>query len=177
MRSIRIWALSPAYDAKTVKSLPKKLATQLQLGHLPIQASGRAAVPKLNGKGASLSERLRKATHHYLKQDACVIFLIDSDGAMATHQRQQEPNSLIDEIQQVVKEHQFDGKVSLAQTEQELELCLLRKSLEPDAATWREEWDRTLAYFHNVFADTPEDEVIKDFEEALAEVRREQKQT
>lgn len=94
---------------------------------------------------------------------------------MSTHQCRKEPSRLIDEIQQIVKEHQFDGKVSLAQTDQELELCLLRKSLEPDA-TWREEWEQVASPFWKAFADTPEDEVIKDFEEALAEVRREQKQ-
>ena len=39
--------------------------------------------------------------------------------------------------------------------------------------TWEEEWERTLAHFHEAFADTPEDELIRDFEEALAEVRNE----
>ena len=52
----------------------------------------------------------------------------------------------------------------------------LRKSLEPDATTGWKEWEQVASPFWQAFADTPEDEVIKDFEEALAEVRREQKQ-
>ena len=47
----------------------------------------------------------------------------------------------------------------------------LRKSLETDPTTWKEEWENVVAPFHNAFADTPEDEVARDFDEVLAEVR------
>ena len=36
-----------------------------------------------------------------------------------------------------------------------------------------EKWQEISAHFHDDFANTPEDEVIRDFDEALAEVRRE----
>lgn len=49
----------------------------------------------------------------------------------------------------------------------------LRKLLETDAKLWREKWENISAHFHEAFADTPEDEVVRDFDEALAEVRRE----
>lgn len=49
----------------------------------------------------------------------------------------------------------------------------LRKSLETDSTTWREEWESIVVHFHNVFADTPEDEVVRDLDEAQAEVRNE----
>jgi GTP-dependent phosphoenolpyruvate carboxykinase len=49
----------------------------------------------------------------------------------------------------------------------------LRKSLEMDSTTWQEEWENIVAYFHNAFADTPEDEVERDLDAALAEVRHE----
>ena len=48
-----------------------------------------------------------------------------------------------------------------------------RTEVESERKRFREEWDRTVAHFHKAFADTPEEEVIRDFEEALAEVRRE----
>ena len=48
-----------------------------------------------------------------------------------------------------------------------------RTEVESERKRLREEWDRAIAPFHNAFADTPEEEVIRDFEEALAEVRRE----
>ena len=49
--------------------------------------------------------------------------------------------------------------------------------VESERKRFREEWERTVAHFHNVFADIPEEEVIRDFEEALAEVRRERIET
>ena len=49
----------------------------------------------------------------------------------------------------------------------------LRKSLEVDSTTWREEWESIVAHFHNAFADTPEDEVEQDLDAALTEVRHE----
>ena len=60
------------------------------------------------------------------------------------------------------KTTQWQNIISRFQTEVESE----RKRL-------REEWDRAIAHFHNAFADIPEEEVIRHFEEALAEVRRE----
>ena len=48
-----------------------------------------------------------------------------------------------------------------------------RAEVESERKRFREEWDRVMARFHDAFADTPEEEVIRDFEEALAEVRRE----
>ena len=45
----------------------------------------------------------------------------------------------------------------------------LRKSLEMVPTTWREEWESIVTHFHDVFADTPEDEVTRDLDAALAE--------
>ena len=47
----------------------------------------------------------------------------------------------------------------------------LRKSLETDLTTWKEKWESVIAPFHNAFADMPEDEVARDLDEALAEVK------
>ena len=49
----------------------------------------------------------------------------------------------------------------------------LRKSLEADPTTWREEWESIVTHFHDAFANTPEDEVTRDLDAALAEVRHE----
>jgi hypothetical protein len=53
----------------------------------------------------------------------------------------------------------------------EIEREQLRKPLDADLARWQEEWDSAVAPFHKAFADTPEEEVARDLEEALAEVR------
>ena len=57
----------------------------------------------------------------------------------------------------------------LSQSEQKQ----LRRHLETDSDAWREKWEKIRAHFHDAFANTPEDEVIRDFDEALGEVRRE----
>ena len=49
----------------------------------------------------------------------------------------------------------------------------LRELLETDSTIWKKKWQEISAHFHDAFANTPEDEVIRDFDEALAEVRRE----
>ena len=84
-------------------------------------------------------------------------------------------DSLINQIEQVANDSIFDEKVSFTKTVQELEACLPKvcKSLEVDSRTWQEKWESTLAHFHEAFADIPKDELIRDFEETLATVRRE----
>lgn len=124
MPNIRIWTLESDIDAKAVECLANKLVTHLQLGNISIQR-GPKAVPKRNQRGASLSDTLRMAVQNYLKQDACVIFVIDSDGLKASHQRKREQNSLINQITRVVEDRRFTGKVFLAQAVQELEAWLL----------------------------------------------------
>ena len=56
----------------------------------------------------------------------------------------------------------------LSQSEQKQ----LRELLETDSDAWRKKWQEISAHFHDAFANTPEDEVIRDFDEALGEVRR-----
>ena len=170
MTAVRIWALGPFYDTKTVKSLPGKLAQHLHLVDVSIRVSCKRAFPSLNGKGLPLSE----AVQHYLKQEACVIFLVDNYSSIDTEQRWCEPKSLINQVGQVVSDSRFAGKVFRVHDFHELDVEAVRKSLGPGLTTWQEEWERVLARFHEGFADTPEEEVLRDFEAALAEVRREQ---
>ena len=125
MPSIRIWALESDNDAKAVKFLADKLAAYLRLDNLSIQTSGKTALPRPGRGGDSPHETLRKAVRNYLKQDDCVIFVIDKDGPMSTHQRRQEPNSLINQIEGVVRDNGLSGKVFFAPAVQELEAWLL----------------------------------------------------
>ena len=125
MPTVRIWTLESDYDAKAVQCLANKLRAHLQLKNLSIRAVGKSALPKRKIKGASLSDILKRATQNYLKQDACVAFVIDSDSPMSTHERRQQQNSLINQIEQVVNNSSFAGTVFLAQAIQELEAWLL----------------------------------------------------
>lgn len=123
MPSVRIWTLESDYDAEAVRSLAEKLAVHLQLEQLSIQISGKGALPKR--RGLNPHEVLRKAVRNYLKQDDCVIFVIDSDGPMSNNQRRRERNSLFNQIMQIVNDSSFDGRVYFAPAVHELESWLL----------------------------------------------------
>ena len=173
MSSVRIWAVKSDHDAKMVKCLADKLVTDSRLGNLSIRTADKKAF--LNRNGKSLSDTLKKATQYYIEQDDCVIFVADLGPPMPTHQRPRESDSLIHHIEQIADDNRFAGKVFLAQGVQELKawLPVACKSLGIDSTAWQEKWDSVVAPFHDAFANTPEEEVVRDLEEALAEVRRE----
>ena len=133
MPSVMIWTAESDYDRDAVKCLANNLATYLQLDNLSIQASGRRAFqaavknqpPRRNRNRSSSSLGLRRATQIYLEEAACVIFVIDTDSPMSTYKRRQEPNSLINQIERVVADPHFRGKVFLAWAIHELEAWLL----------------------------------------------------
>ncbi len=167
MSTIRLWMIDSECADKSVP--------HFNFENLSIQTAKSKAFLKRPRNGSSSNGALRRATENYLKRDEYVIFYIDRNSPMLSHLRQQDSNSLINQIEEVIHDSNFDGKVSLARDFQELEAGLLtaRAALEMDSATWRKKWQEISAHFHEAFANTPEDEVIRDFDEALAEVRRE----
>lgn len=167
MITVRIWMIDSGCADKSVP--------HFNFENLSIQTAERKAFLKRPRKCSSSNGALRRATDNYLKRDECVIFYIDRNSPMLSHLRQQDPNSLINQIEEAVHDSNFDDKVFLAKDFQELEAGLLtvRATLEVDSATWRKKWEEISAHFHEAFANTPEDEIIRDFDEALAEVRRE----
>ena len=175
MSSVRIWAVKSDHDYKMVKRLAEKLLTDSRLGNLSVRTADKKAFLKRNGKDDTLSDMLKKATQHYLEQDDRIIFVADLGPPMPIHQQQQESDSLIHHVEQIVDDDRFAGRVFLAQGVQELKawLSIVCKSLGIDSTAWQEEWDSVIGQFHDAFADTPEEEVMRDLEEALAEVRRE----
>ena len=124
MPSVRIWALESDNDARAVKCLAEKLMAHRLLDDLSVHTSGRSALQK-PGRTAPAGSPLMTAVENYLKQDAGVIFVIDSDSPMSNHQRRREPNSLINQVIRIVDDKRFSGRVFLAQAVQELEAWLL----------------------------------------------------
>ena len=119
MPSVRIWTLESDNDDKVVKCLANKLAEHLHLENISVRTASKKDVPKGKDKGLAI------ATQNYLKQEDYVIFVIDNDGPMSRHQRDQEANSLVNQIQRIVNNHNFAGKVFFAPAIQELEAWLL----------------------------------------------------
>ena len=175
MLSVRVWNLQSDCEAKAVRFLENEFLRFRQLGDIAIRTAGRSTLRKCHRKGVPISSRLRKAIENYFKQDDYIIFVIDPD--------QQESNSLINRLKHVVEDCSFSDKVFFASDIQECDgsiptqwqsiVSRFRTEVENERKRFREEWDRTLAHFHNAFADIPEEEVLRHFEEALAEVRRE----
>lgn len=115
MPSIRIWTLESDNDAKAVKCLANKLIGFRQHAPISIQTAGRR----------KSSIQLKKAIQNFLKQDDCVIIVVDRDGPRAHRQRLQNSNSLINQIRQIEKDSNFVGKVFLVEAIHELEAWLL----------------------------------------------------
>ena len=102
-------------DAKAVKCLAQKLSEYLKLGSISIDITGRLKHPT----------QLRTAIQNFLKDEDCVILIVDQDGPMTHQKRLQEPNSLINQIKRVVNENRFAGKVFLVEAVRELEAWFL----------------------------------------------------
>lgn len=178
MLSVRVWNLESDRDVGAVKFLENEFLRFRQLGDIAIRTAGRSTLRKCHRKGTLLEGSLRKAIQYYLKQDDHIIFIIDSD-----QQAQLESKSLVEQIRRVVEDGDFSDKIFFLPDIQKCDgsiptqwqriVSRFGSEVESERKRFREEWDKTLAYFHDVFADTPEEEVIRDFEETLAEVRRE----
>ena len=179
MLNIRVWNLQSDRDAEAVRFLENTFLRFRQLEYLAIRTAGRSALRKCHRKGIPVSSSLRKTLQHYLAQDDYIIFIVDPD-----QQRQQKSSLLVNEVKQIVKDSDFADKVFFLPDLQEWSSSVpppqwqsivsrFHTKVESDRKRFREEWDRAIAPFHNAFADTPEEEVLRDFEEALAEVRRE----
>jgi hypothetical protein len=178
MISVRVWNLQSDRDAEAVRFLENTFLRFRQLEYLAIRTAGRNALRKCHRQGVPVSSNLRKILQYYLVQDDYIIFVVDAD-------RQQRRGSklLIDQLRQIVKDSDFADKVFFLPYFQEWGASVpaqwqsivlhFRTEVESERKRLREEWDRAIAYFHNAFADIPEEEVRHHFEEALAEVRRE----
>ncbi len=124
---------------------------------------------------------MKKAIQLYLAQDDYIIFVEDPN-----QQRNEELSPLAHQLKCLVKDYNFSAKVFFAPDIQESESSVSQQwedlisgfhtQVEEDRKRFKREWDKTLAHFHDIFANTPEEEVIRDFEEALAEVRRERRE-
>ena len=119
MYKIRIWTLESDYDADAVSNLAHKLVKHLNLDDVVVNVVGRSAIPRRVENG------LIKAVKDYLKDDDRLIFVIDSDGPMASFERQQQPRSLANQIKNVLADKEIAHKVFRADAVCELEAWLL----------------------------------------------------
>ena len=178
MISIRVWNLQSDRDAEVIRFLKNTFLRFRQLEYLAIRTAGRSSLRKSHRQGVPMSNALRKTLQHYLAQDDYIIFVVDSD-----QRRQQKSSPLVNEVKQIIKDSDFADKVFFLPDLQEWDSSVppqwqsivsrFHTEVKSDRKRFREEWDKTMERFHAAFADISEEEVIRDFEEALAEVRRE----
>ena len=125
MPTIRIWALESDNDAKAARYLANKLVMHLQLSDISIQTVENRRFLNNRRIRGTLNDKLRKAVQNFLDQGEYIIFVIDSDSPMSLHQRRREPNSFINQIERIVGDRSFDGRVFFAPAIHELEAWLL----------------------------------------------------
>lgn len=125
MPRVRVWALESNYDATAVECLANKLVTHSGLNGVSIQSSGRSAIPRRRKSATSSGDHLKTAVLNYLQDDDFLVFVIDTDSPMSSHQRLQEPNSLINQILRVLKDRNLKERVFLSKAVHELESWLL----------------------------------------------------
>ena len=125
MPTIRIWALESDNDAKAVRCLANKLVEHLQLGGVSIQTVDGQRFLRRSTSSSSSGNRLRSAVQNFIAQGEYIIFVIDNDSPMSLHQRRQEPNSLINQVQRILQDRRFSDKVFFTPAIQELEVWLL----------------------------------------------------
>ena len=179
MISIRIWNVESDSGTKAVEFLEDEFFKSRQLGHLAIRSAGRSALRKCHRMGDPVNDSLRKAIQHYLNLDDYIVFVTDTVNTKLSNQK------LLDALKHVVKEYDFADKIYFAPDIQDSVSSVntewnglasdFRSKVDTDREQFQKEWDRITTRFQDAFADTPEEEVIRDFEEALAEVRRERK--
>lgn len=177
MISMRVWNVESDSGTKAVDFLEDEFLRQRQLGHLVIQSAGRSAFRKCHRKGDPVNESLKKAIQHYLKQDDFIVFVTEVDNSKPQNQK------LIEHIKDVVEDNDFTDKIyflpdiqdcpSAVDTNWEDFVSAFRAEVDSNRKQFQKEWNSTITRFHDAFADTPEEEVVRDFEEAIAEVRRE----
>ena len=125
MPSIRIWALESDNDAKAVRCLADKLVTHLRLRRISIQTVESQSFLKNRRIPGSVEDKLKKAVKNFIDQDEYVIFIIDSDSPMSVHQRKRELNSYINQIERIIGNRSFAGRVFFAPAVHELQAWLL----------------------------------------------------
>lgn len=177
MISIRVWNVESDSDTKAVDFLEDEFLRQRQLEYLAIRSAGRSAFRKCHRKGTPVNESLKKAIQLYLKQDDFIVFVTEVNNAKSQNQ------NLIEHIKNVVEDNDFTDRIyflpdiqdgaSAVDTNWRDFVSVFHTKVDRSRKQFEKEWDITIARFHDAFADSPEEEVVRDFEEAIEEVRRE----
>ncbi|MCP4699501.1 MAG: hypothetical protein GY862_22035 [Gammaproteobacteria bacterium] len=118
MSKITLLTLESDYDAEAVRIIAHKI-----LSVKGLKADIHALKPK--GPVVLKKDGLKDAVKNFLKESACVIFIIDRDGPMSKAERRKQPNSLINQAEYVVSLYKSTGKVHLVEAVNELESWFL----------------------------------------------------
>ena len=103
MSTVRIWVLESEYDEKVVECLAKKLTIHLQLNNLSIKISGKRALASIQ-RNKKHKKPLKEGIRNFLKEDDCVIFILDLDSPQSLSAKRAQANSLINQVEELVNE-------------------------------------------------------------------------
>lgn len=125
MITIRIWAVESDYDKEAVGKLAQKLVNHLGRKDITIQTAGRKAYTTVAKRLRRNPKALQIAVSSYLKKEDHLIFVLDSDSAASLQDRRRHTYSAITQIEKLMKQKAFAGRVHLAIARQEIEAWLL----------------------------------------------------
>ena len=122
MLSIYLWVPESDYDRTTVGCIANKIVA-LYGGNITIKLGDKQGFN--TARNPKIQDGLKKAVDSCLKEHNLVIFLLDSDGTQSQNQRHKEINSPVNQIEEVVKLFEGEGRVKYFPMIQELEAWLL----------------------------------------------------
>ena len=82
MPTVRIWVLESDADEKVVECLANKLTIYLQLNNLCIKTAGQSTLASIRRR--KHDKPLKVGIRNFLKEDDCVIFVLDLDSRKST---------------------------------------------------------------------------------------------
>lgn len=122
MPSIYLWVPESDYDRTAVGCIANKIVA-LYGGNITIKLGDKQGFN--SARNPKIQDGLKKAVDTCLKNHNLVIFLLDSDGTQSQNQRHKERNSPVNQIEEVVKLFEGEGRVKYFPMIQELEAWLL----------------------------------------------------
>lgn len=176
MISIRVLNLESNSEANVVALLEDEFLIDRKFARFAVRTAGRDVLRKCHQNAKLLEDRFTKVVSNYLMQEDYLVLVVNPERY----------SRLVEHMRRIVKATDFSGRVFFAPDIQTGDLTtspewhhivsLFRAELEEKDRQFQEKWEKwekSLARFQEGLPDIPEEELIRDINEAIAEVRRE----
>jgi hypothetical protein len=120
-----LWTPESENDKETVKNITEKIISFFNISQKRILTIGKKAIQtKIKGK-LDPANAFSTSIQCYLEDAKYIIFILDKDGIMTSANRQEEENSLINQVNRIVTDKNYKDRVFCVLAIEELEAWLL----------------------------------------------------